>query len=146
MDSCFSVAVHALVYLNHKKCVLTSEELAANICTNPARVRKIMAALGKAGFVETRSGHIGGYCFHASADTLTLASVAEAMDTRFVSAAWRSGDTDMDCLVATGMADIMDSIYLRLDALCQSELGSITIGDIDRKIFGQGKEPVNEKE
>ena len=36
MDSSFNVAVHALVYLHHKDCLLSSEALAENICTNPA--------------------------------------------------------------------------------------------------------------
>ena len=63
MNSAFCVAVHALVYLNHKARQLTSEELAENICTNPARVRKIMAVLKKAGLVETKEGSVGGYFF-----------------------------------------------------------------------------------
>ena len=54
MTSDYCVAVHALVYLNHKAKVLSSEELAENICTNPARVRKVMAKLKKAGFVKRR--------------------------------------------------------------------------------------------
>ncbi|MDD3253534.1 MAG: Rrf2 family transcriptional regulator [Lachnospiraceae bacterium] len=135
MNSIFSVAVHALVYLNHKNCILTSDELSENICTNPARVRKVMTSLKKAGFVETRAGHVGGYRFCADADTLTLAQVADAMDIHFVEAAWRSGDVDMECLVASGMADLMDSIYLQLDGLCRERLQGITIADLDRKIF-----------
>ena len=43
MNSDFCVAVHGMVYLYHKKCQLSSDELADNICTNPARVRKVMA-------------------------------------------------------------------------------------------------------
>ncbi len=136
MDGTFSLAVHALVYLNHKDRVLTSEELAENICTNPARVRKVMAALKKAGFVETKAGHVGGYRFAADAKTLTLAQVARAMDVRFVDAAWRSGGVDMDCLVASGMADVMDAVYRRLDERCKDDLKNITIADVDRRIFG----------
>ncbi len=52
MTSEFTIAVHALVYLNHKAQLLSSEALAKNICTNPARVRKIMTKLKKAGFVS----------------------------------------------------------------------------------------------
>ncbi|WP_283673100.1 RrF2 family transcriptional regulator [Butyricicoccus sp. Marseille-Q5471] len=135
MDSMFSVAVHALVYLNHKACVLTSEALAENICTNPARVRKVMAKLKKAGFVETKEGSVGGYRFCGDAQQLSLAEVAQALDTRFVDAAWRSGDSDMECLVASGMADIMDELYLQLDRDCKERLRGITIADIDKKIF-----------
>ena len=135
MNSIFSVAVHALVYLNHKNCILTSDELSENICTNPARVRKVMASLKKAGFVETRAGHVGGYRFCADPAALTLTQVADAMDIYFVEASWHSGDVDMECLVASGMSDIMDSIYSRLDRLCREHLQDITIADIDRKIF-----------
>ena len=34
MNSDFVVAVHALVYLKHKKAKISSEELAKNVCTN----------------------------------------------------------------------------------------------------------------
>ena len=104
MDGIFSIGVHALVYLNHKQRSLTSEALAENICTNPARVRKVMAKLKKAGFVETREGAAGGYLFRGDAKELSLDQVAAALEVRFVDVAWRSGDMDMECLVASGMA------------------------------------------
>ena len=63
MNSDFIVAVHALVYLNHKADIVSSEALAKNICTNAARVRKVMAPLKRAGFVTTREGNVGGYRF-----------------------------------------------------------------------------------
>ena len=54
MDSSFNLAVHALVCLSHSGRSLSSEALAENICTNPTRVRRVMAGLKKAGMVETR--------------------------------------------------------------------------------------------
>ena len=56
MDSSFNLAVHALVCLSHSGRSLSSEALAENICTNPTRVRRVMAGLKKAGMVETREG------------------------------------------------------------------------------------------
>lgn len=135
MDSSFSIAVHALVYLNHKADMVSSEALAENICTNAAQVRKVMAKLKKAGMVETKEGHVGGYRFCKDANTLSLAQVANAMEVCFVSAAWRSGDTDMDCLIASGMSAIMDTLYLQLNQQCKKTLQGITIADIDQKIF-----------
>ena len=61
MDSSFNLAVHALVCLSHSGHSLSSETLAENICTNPTRVRRVMAGLKKAGMVETREGLDGGY-------------------------------------------------------------------------------------
>ncbi len=139
MNGVFSLAVHALVYLHHKDCLLSSEALAENICTNPARVRKVMAMLKNAGLVETKAGNAGGYSFLGDARTTTLRQVADAVNTRFVESAWRSGDVDMDCLVASGMADIMDDIYEKLDAQCRDGLRNITIADIDQRIFGCGR-------
>ena len=52
MDSSFNLAVHALVCLSHSGRSLSSEALAENICTNPTRVRRVLAGLKKAGMVD----------------------------------------------------------------------------------------------
>ena len=141
MTSDYCVAVHALVHLNHKAKVLSSEELAENICTNPARVRKVMAKLKKAGFVKTKEGSEGGYLFDQDADRVTLDQIAQALEIRFVDTAWKSGETDMKCLVASGMAGLMDEIFDDLNEQCRKRLKEITIGTLDHRIFGnQNKE------
>lgn len=140
MNSDFCVAVHGLVYLNHKACVLSSEELADNICTNPVRVRKVMARLKKAGLVETREGIEGGYRFPLDAKKVSLAQVAMALDVCFVSTGWNSGSLDKPCLISSGMAAVMDGIFNRLDDGCRQQLSGITIADIDRHIFSPQQE------
>ena len=80
MDSSFNLAVHALVCLSHSGRSLSSEALAENICTNPTRVRRVMAGLKKAGMVETREGLDGGYRLTADPAGLTLRQVAELVD------------------------------------------------------------------
>ena len=133
----FAIGVHALVFLNHKKGVHSSEEIAVNVCTNPARVRKVLAKLKKHGLVETKEGIDGGYLFNRDSSQVTLAAVADAVDAVIVAAAWKSGSSDMDCLIASGMAGIMDGIYGSLDQCCKEKLKNITIADIDRKIFAE---------
>ena len=139
MTSEFAVAVHALVFLNHKQETIASEMLAQNICTNAARVRKVMAVLKRSGLIETKEGLDGGYLFTLPADDVTLCSIADALGARFVCASWHSGKSDMPCLVASGMAGILDGIYDELDGLCRKRLKEITIGSIDRQIFGEKK-------
>lgn len=136
MTSEFAIGVHALVYLSHKKDTLSSELLAENICTNPARVRKILSKLKKYGMVETREGLRGGYNLGRNPEDITLRQVSEAIQEEFIKASWKSGSTDMVCLVASGMAGIMDSIYGELNELCLKNLESITIKDIENQIFG----------
>ena len=144
MKSDFCVAVHALVFLNHKDKVLSSEELADNICTNSARVRKVMCSLKAAGLVETKEGYVGGYRFAVEASRVDLSMIADALGICFVSTNWHSGDQEKPCLVASGMAGIMDEIFDDLDSCCREKLRGVTIADIDRKIFGSGEGKKNE--
>lgn len=140
MNGEFCVAVHALVYLHHCDRMVSSEELSKNICTNPARVRKVMSCLKKAGLVSAREGGgKGGYRFDGDSRTLTLLTVADALQMRCVQMRWHSGNMDMDCLVASGMGGLMDELADDLDARCRSRLKEITLADLERKLF-QSKE------
>ena len=113
MNSDFIVAVHALVFLHHKQETLSSEMIAENVCTNPVRVRRVMARLGKAGLVETRRGcAYGGYCYKKTGP-VTLRQLADA----------------------SGMTGYMDSLFTQLDALCKSRLEQITIAEIEKELF-----------
>lgn len=135
MTSEFAVAVHALVYLNHRQEHISSEVLAKNVCTNPARIRKVLAKLKKAGFVITKEGIDGGYRFLRDPKEVDLRHVADALEVTFVNSSWKSGDQHLDCLIASGMSGILDGIYEKLDQACRQRLEQITIADIDKKIF-----------
>ena len=137
MDSSFNLAVHALVCLSHSGRSLSSEALAENICTNPTRVRQVLAGLKKAGMVETREGLDGGYRLTADPAALSLRQVAEAVNTRFVDCAWHSGDIDRDCAICSGMAGVMDALYRNMNEECTAYLSHITITDIETQLFTQ---------
>ena len=146
MNSAFCVAVHALICLNRRQEQLSSEELARSICTNPARVRKIMAGLKRAGLVETKEGNEGGYRFVGDPAALTLDQVARALEVRFVSTNWRGGGVDQPCLEASGMAEVTDylqdlldcredSLLEELDEGCRSRLSEISLAELDSRLY-----------
>lgn len=65
MNSEFTIAVHSLVFLaNLPDHMATSEEIATNVSTHSARIRKVMGFLRKAGYVTTKEG-IGADSFSA---------------------------------------------------------------------------------
>ena len=140
MTSDFAIAVHALVYLNHKQVPQSSEQLAANVCTHPVRVRRVMARLKRAGLVRTREGAAGGSLFCREAAKVSLLQVAVALQETPVDIKYRTGDLDMDCAVASGMAGIMDAIYKDMNGACYGVLDNVTIADIDKEIFHRGGE------
>ncbi len=135
MTSEFAVAVHGLVYLDQRKITTSSEELASNVCTNPARVRKVMAKLKKAGIIATKEGLEGGYHLIGDPDTISLKQISDALDVAFVSSSWKSGDENNPCMVASGMAGVMDEIYGELNELCRERMERITIKDIHEKLI-----------
>lgn len=140
MTSEFAIAVHALVFLEHKGIVISSEELAKNVCTNPARIRKVMAKLKKADLIHTKEGTEGGYFFFRDAGEVTLSTVADALQISFVSTSWRSGDPEKKCCVASGMADVMAGIYADLNMCCKELLKQRTIADVEQELFRFAKE------
>ncbi len=135
MTSEFAVAVHGLVYLNIKKTTTPSEELASNVCTNPARVRKVMAKLKKAGIIATKEGLEGGYHFVKDPSRVNLKQICDALEVTFVSSSWKSGNENMPCMIASGMAGVMDEIYGDLNELCRKRMEEITIKDIEEKLM-----------
>lgn len=141
MNSDFVVAVHALTALHHHKNeTLSSERLADNVCTNPVRIRRVMAKLKKAGLVETRLGCAdGGYACHMGA-VITLRQVAEALNAQFTETTWRSGDAHMECHIASGMAGYVNDLYEQLNELCLKRLARITIADVEQTLCKQTKE------
>ncbi len=127
----FAVAVHALVYLDRRGEALDSAAIAQNVCTNPARVRKVMTKLRQAGLVEARTGAEGGYRLLAEARRISLRQIVDALEERPIASCWRSGDPSIDCMVASGMAGAMDRVYEELNRVCLDRLTAITLSDVE---------------
>lgn len=151
MDGLFIIAVHALVYLSHTGVFTSSRELAGNICTNSARIRKVMSKLSDAGLVETRQGKDGGYRIKGDGGRITLRDAARAIEASFASPSWESRDYDRECLISTHMKDVMEALGRKMDGVLYSFLGGITIRDIEKDIMtryrsGGDREGTNEKD
>ena len=129
MNGDHSLAVHALVYLDHRATHLPSQILAENICTNAARVRKVMRPLASAGLIATKEGAEGGYALARPAAEITLRAVAEATGTTFVKVNWTPGDVHEDCLVSSAA----------LNRTCLEQPEHTTIHDITEQIFSERK-------
>ena len=136
MNAEFSVAVHSLVFLSRKGGTATSDEIARSVCTNPARVRKVLSRLKKARLVSSREGHPdGGYAAAGTAEQITLLDVLNALDARVVKPVRPPEDSDPNCRIASGIAAVMDQLTERLDNRCREELAGISIADVQEQIF-----------
>ena len=135
MTAEFIVALHAIEYLYHKKMPMQSEEIAENVCTNSARIRKIMLKLKSANIIETFGGASGGYAFNKSPSEVSLYDIFMATNKKVITVDWRSGSEDSCCPISKNMEPIIDDIFNELEQACLQKLKNITIKDIDNKIF-----------
>jgi Rrf2 family protein len=130
----FLVASHALVFLAHQGRSCSSEEIAKNVCTNPARVRKVLSKLEKAGLVEAKNGYLGGFSLNKAPAEITLLDALDALDETLVAPRWRSGDVDMDCRIASGMADVMDGVLADVNRSGRATLQAVTVAELERRL------------
>ncbi|UOY93330.1 Rrf2 family transcriptional regulator [Ectobacillus sp. JY-23] len=135
MNSEFTIAVHSLVYLAYvPEHMASSEQIAKNVATHPARIRKIMSCLRKNGFVRTKEGIGGGYILSCNPNETTLAQVYRAVSYGTLKPHWCTGDPEQTCLVSANIQTVMDGIFADAESYFEAYLHGITIHSVLEKI------------
>ena len=65
---------------------------------------------------------------------ITLKEIADALEVRFVELAWHSGGTDLPCMVASGMAEVMDGLFDDLDQRCRDRMAQLRLPDLETQL------------
>lgn len=141
MNSEFSIAVHSLVLLAHRTDrMATSDVIAENVCTHPARVRKVLGILRKHGFVATREGIGGGYILSCNPDETHLAQVYRAVSVGTLKPGWCSGDPEKGCMIAANVQTVMDDLFQEAEQHLEQYWEKWTITDVLRKVCSLHKQ------
>jgi Rrf2 family protein len=134
-ESCrFSMAVHAMTVLAHRAREghvgpMTSAEMADSINTHPVIVRRLLAALGQAGLVETRPGNGGGAWLAREPWRITLDEVHRAVEPDGGLIAMHR-DTNHACPVGAAIGDVLSTAIERAEAALHATLAGITLAEI----------------
>lgn len=135
MNSEFTIAVHSLVFLaNTPGRMAKSELIAHNVCTNPARIRKIMSVLRKEGLVRTKEGLGGGYMLDCDPDKVTLAQIYHTVSCEALKLRWCAGGLREDSPVPSNIKTVMNQIFAEAEDYMGAYLDRITIGSILKKV------------
>ena len=135
MNSDFVIALHSLVLLaNLPDHMANSEQIAENVCTNSARIRKVMSTLRKKGYVKTKEGIGGGYILSCDPDKTTLSQVYLAISSGSLKPSWCTGDPEQSCVISSNTQVVIDQVFNDAELYLQSFLNEITISSVLAKI------------
>jgi Rrf2 family protein len=131
LNSEFTIAVHSLVLLAHKPDhMATSDYIAVNVATHPARIRKVMGLLRKEGYVRTKEGIGGGFMLNCDPDRVTLAEIYRLTSQGTLKPSWCSGNPDKACPVSANMKYVMDGIFYEAELHMEQYLENHTISSV----------------
>ncbi|MEH7356327.1 Rrf2 family transcriptional regulator [Neobacillus drentensis] len=135
MKSDFVIAMHSLVLLaNIPDHMANSETIAENVCTNPARIRKVMSILRKSGFVKTKEGIGGGYVLSCDPEETTMSHIYLAISSGSLKPHWCTGDPKQNCVISSNTQGVMEEIFIEAEQHMQSYLNQITISNVLNRI------------
>ncbi|WP_341779167.1 Rrf2 family transcriptional regulator [Levilactobacillus sp. HBUAS70063] len=123
-----SDAIHILVYIYIAPGNLDSTTIASSVASNPSVVRRLMAALKKAGLIASRAG----------AAEPRLARPANEISLRDVFRAVEPNSellhvdprTNLDCPVGAHIQQTLDGAYSRIQRAAENEMRQLTIQDM----------------
>ncbi|PLT34490.1 Rrf2 family transcriptional regulator [Bacillus sp. V5-8f] len=135
MNSEFTIAVHSLILLAYlPDHMASSETIAKNVSTNPARIRKIMGCLRKNGLVKTKEGIGGGYILDCDPEAATLGEVFRSVSCGSLKPNWCTGNPEEDCPVSSGTQAVMDQIFHDAENHLEKYLDQITLNSVLEKL------------
>lgn len=134
VDQRFSVSVHLMTVLAyHKPDLMTSEELASSIRTNPTVIRRLVSKLVEAGLLETFKGKAGGIRMTKSPKEITLKDIYEAvLDKKLMATPCK--EPYKQCVVSCNMGTLLSEVAEGIEQNSMLYLSGIKLSDLASQI------------
>lgn len=128
-DSRLSRMLHVLLHLSRHDGPMTSQAIAEMLRTNPVVVRRTMAGLRDAGYVQSEKGHRGGWTIARDLADVSLLEIHEAVGgPRLFAIGFERSDPD--CAVEQAVNEAIGDALREAEALLIERLASVTIADL----------------
>lgn len=132
-NSRLTVAVHALAWMALARRrgleVLTSEQVAASINTNPVIIRRSLGDLRRAGLVQVRHGTGSGWSLAREPEEISLLDVYEAVEQEPLFALHHT-EPNLECPVGKGIRPALGHFYTGVEEAVRRELARTTILEV----------------
>jgi Rrf2 family protein len=132
-NSRVTIAVHALAWLalaeRRGQRVLTSEQVAASVNTNPVVIRRSLGDLRRAGLVAVRHGAGAGWSLARAPEDITLLDVYEAVEPAPLFGMHHT-EPNLECPVGRGIRPALDRVYGEVERVVRSSLARTSIAEV----------------
>ena len=135
-NSRMTVAVHALAWMalaqRRGQEVLTSDQVAASVNTNPVIIRRSLGDLGRAGLVHVRHGAGAGWSLARAPEEITLLEVYDAVGQEPLFGMHRT-EPNLECPVGRGIRPALGQVYDGIEQAVRHELEEVSVADVLRE-------------
>ena len=132
-NSRMTIAVHALAWMalaeRRGHTVLTSDQVAASVNTNPVIIRRCLGDLGRAGLVRVRHGAGAGWSLARAPEEITLPEVYDAVGQESPFGMHRT-EPNLECPVGKGIRPALSQIYAGIERTVRHELALVSVADV----------------
>lgn len=128
-NSRFTVATHILTLLASSDELVSSDEIAVSVNTNPVVIRRLLSELAKAGLVMTQQGSGGGSRLARPADDITLAHIYRATEPGSLFGMHRQAPNP-ECEIGANIQTVMGGVFDRTERAVEQIFDGITLAQI----------------
>ncbi len=132
-NSRLTIAVHALAWLalaqRQGHDVLTSDQVAASVNTNPVIIRRCLGELRRAGLVQVRRGAGAGWSLARAPEQITLLEVHDAVGHERPFGLHHS-EPNLECPVGKGIRPALDQFYGEVEQAMRRELALVSVAEV----------------
>jgi Rrf2 family protein len=130
-----TIGVHALAWMalaqRQGHDVLTSDQVAASVNTNPVIIRRSLGDLRRAGLVRVRHGAGAGWSLARAPEEITLLDVYDAVGHEQPFGMHHT-EPNLECPVGRGIRPALDQVYGEIEQTVRHELTLISVADVLR--------------
>jgi Rrf2 family protein len=112
--------------------LLTSDQVAASVNTNPVILRRSLGDLRRAGLVDVRHGARAGWRLARAPEQITLLEVYDAVGQEPLFGMHRS-EPNLTCPVGRGIRPVLGHVYGEVEQALRRELRRTSIADVLRR-------------
>ncbi|WP_144631893.1 Rrf2 family transcriptional regulator [Bordetella genomosp. 13] len=128
-DSRLSRMLHVLLHMARRDEPLTSEQIALMLDTNAVVVRRTMAGLRQAGYVQSEKGHGGGWRIACDLKRITLLDIHRAVGGPRIFAIGNETENP-ECAVERVVNAALDDALRQAETLLLERLAGIALADL----------------